>query len=71
MFIEIFRIYWCCLLMRFLGIMFGFGWVLILLKDVCMGLYLDFNNVFRNRRFDFYCGGGCRNGGGEVRVFFL
>lgn len=51
--------------------MLGLGWALILLKDVCMGLYLDFNNALRNRRLDFYCGGGCRNGGGEVRVFPL
>lgn len=42
---------------------------LILLKNVCIGLYLDLENALKYR-FPFSCGGGYR-GGGEVIVIFL
>ena len=57
--------------MRFVGAMFGLGWVLILLKNGYIGLYLDFPNALTFRRFYFYCGEGYRDGGHEVRVFPL
>lgn len=57
--------------MRFVGAMFGLGWALILLKNGCLGLYLDFPNALTFRRFYFYCGEGYRDGGREVRVFPL
>lgn len=36
----------------------GLGIGLILLRNVCISLYLDLNNAFKYRRLAFYCGGG-------------
>lgn len=47
------------------------NWALILLKIVCIDLDLGLSNTLKDRRFDVYCGGGYRDGGGKVTVLLL